>query len=77
MDKRSEAAAMAGWSENPNAPIDQRLVAAKQALDYYVGQADALEEFHQYCEEMIRKDEGCYHVWAEVAAKLEEISGGE
>lgn len=47
MDKASEAAALAGWAENPNAPIDQRLAAAKQALDFYVDRADRLDTLAQ------------------------------
>jgi hypothetical protein len=42
-----DAAALAGWAMNPNAPVDQRLAAGKQALDFYVDQADKLDELAQ------------------------------
>ena len=44
MNRASEAAALAGWSENPRAPIEQRLAASKQALDFYVDGWGKLED---------------------------------
>lgn len=43
-----EAPACAGWSMNPNAPIEQRLACGKQALDFYIEQADRLEALLDY-----------------------------
>lgn len=43
MIRAEDAPALAGWSQNPNAPIDQRLAASSQALDFYIELADRWE----------------------------------
>lgn len=45
-----DAAALAGWAQNPRVPIDQRLAAAKQALNHYVAQTDQLQQLLEYVE---------------------------
>lgn len=45
-----EAPAMAGISMNERLPQWQRLIASKQALDFYVGQADQLQQLLEYVE---------------------------
>jgi hypothetical protein len=77
MDKASEAAAFAGWAQNPNAPVDQRLATAAQALNYYVDQQDKLRELLQYCEDAEGADtESGLMIYSDVARKLRAILDG-
>lgn len=48
----NDFAALAGWAMNPRAPIDQRLTAARNALEFYVAQQDQLQELLEHCEEL-------------------------
>lgn len=85
----TDAAALAGWAQNPNVPVDQRLAAAKQALDHYVGQADKLADLLAYLESKNPKDEdgiselGYYEAmyegpaYGDAASRLRTILDGE
>lgn len=44
MEAAKNAAACAGWSMNPSAPIDQRLACSKQALDFYIDRVDKIHK---------------------------------
>lgn len=53
-------AAMAGWAQNPRAPIDQRLACSAQALDYYVVQAEKLDDLLVELVKKACQDNGYY-----------------
>jgi hypothetical protein len=73
----SDAAALAGWAQNPNAPTDQRLAAAKQALDYYVDQADKLQELLDDWRRRAESDNPSEYLdMSEVVAELSAILEG-
>lgn len=78
----NDAAALAGWAQNPNAPVQQRLAAAKQALDFYVDQQDQLQQLLEHCESRTADPEGFKltseeQAYGDVAKKLRAILGGE
>lgn len=87
--KPDEAAAFAGWAQNPNAPTDQRLAAGAAALNYYVDQQDQLQELLEYLESRNPRDEdgtselGYYEAmyegpaYGDAASRLRAILGGE
>ena len=82
------AARLAGWAQNPNVPIDQRLASAAQSLNYYVDQQDQIEALIEECEERAAKDEdGTYNagyyeslyacpVYDHIAKRLRAIRDG-
>lgn len=64
MEAAENAAAMAGWSMNPRAPIEQRLVAGKQALDFYIDRIGKLDDLVI----ALRVDAGTPPVTVEISA---------
>lgn len=84
-----EAAMLAGWAQNPAAPVGERLMAAKKSLDYYVGRSGNLREFLEYLESKDPRDEdgiselGYYESqyegpsYRDAATKLRRILDGE
>jgi hypothetical protein len=77
-------AAFAGWSMNPNAPIDQRLACGEKAINFYVDRADKLEalveDLEKTAAECVQKDglhgEAMANAHWDIARKITAILEG-
>lgn len=74
----NDSAALAGWAMNPNAPVDQRLACARQALNFYVNQQDQLYDLLAYCQGMSDGNESgdAREAYDDAAARLTAILDG-
>lgn len=78
MNSGSEAAALAGIASNPVAMPTQRLRAATQALDYYVDQADKLQNLLDDWRRRAESDNPSEYLdMQDVVAQLAAILDGE
>lgn len=89
MDKAAEAATLAGIASNIGFPIQDRLTAANQSLDFYVPQADRARKLLEYLESRDPRDEdgdselGYYEsmyqapAYRDAARRLRRILDGE
>ena len=85
----NDVAALAGIAQNTAFSAADRLAAAKKSLDFYVAQADKLQELLEYLESRNPRDEdgtselGYYEAmyegpaYGDAAAKLRDILDGE